>query len=95
MIYSVDTTLNTISLSNLYLQELEKLQEGIFSDMSVAVTRAGRLDAIAVWFTLHLDDDVTITTAPHADNCWEQAIYPVLPMHIVSKSDTGRHLIVV
>jgi len=34
------------------------------------------VDAIAVWFDLHLFKDVFVSTAPSWDLCWEQAIFP-------------------
>lgn len=58
------------------------------------VTQEGELDAIAVWFHLHLDKESSLSTGPQEDTCWEQAIYPVhstncklladiLEMHVV------------
>jgi hypothetical protein len=39
------------------------------------------LDALVLWFDLHLDDHVTLSSSPSAGSCWEQAIYPVFPTH--------------
>lgn len=40
-------------------------------------TQEGTLDALAVWFQLHLDQESSLSTGPQEDTCWEQAIYPV------------------
>lgn len=45
--------------------------------LRLAVTQQGELDALAVWFQLHLDEDNSLSTGPQEDTCWEQAIYPV------------------
>jgi hypothetical protein len=45
---------------------------------------AGRLDAIAMWFDLKLDTDVTFSTAPDSPTCWEQAIFPILLHHLAA-----------
>ncbi|ESO88508.1 hypothetical protein LOTGIDRAFT_71709, partial [Lottia gigantea] len=57
--------------------QIEKLLNGISLRKSLKVTKTGRLDAIVLWFDLHLGKDVTITTKPDTANCWEQALYPV------------------
>lgn len=44
----------------------------------MAVTQEGRLDAVAVWFDLHLFADVSLSTPPSWDLSWEQAIFPVV-----------------
>ena len=54
---------------------------------NLIVKQHGHLDALAVWFDLHLDECVTITTAPDTENCWEQAVYPVLS--VSREKDTG------
>ncbi|RZF43457.1 hypothetical protein LSTR_LSTR001718 [Laodelphax striatellus] len=44
-------------------------------------TAEGNLDAFVVWFDLHVDEDVKISTSPFGENastcCWDQAIFPV------------------
>lgn len=35
------------------------------------------MDAVVVWFVLHLDDEHTLSTSPSEETCWEQAVYPV------------------
>jgi hypothetical protein len=57
-------------------------------------TDPGRVDAVAMWFDLHLDDVTTLSSAPHDDSdrdgvhrasCWDQAIFPVQsPIHVIS-----------
>lgn len=34
------------------------------------------MDALASWFTLHLDTNTSFSTAPSHDTSWEQAIFP-------------------
>ncbi|KAK3604567.1 hypothetical protein CHS0354_026258 [Potamilus streckersoni] len=68
------------------LQELRRLDSGMDLVADFTVKHQGRLDCIALWFDLHLDDNVTISTSPDCENCWDQAIYPVLPCHITSDS---------
>jgi len=49
-------------------------------------SQPGQVDAIAMWFDLHLDDVTTLSSAPDDDNdrdgvhratCWDQAIFPL------------------
>ena len=73
----------TSSYSLLYLgciwdlQELEGLSSREVREMRLLVTQEGELDALAVWFQLHLDEENSLSTGPQEDTCWEQAIYPV------------------
>lgn len=57
--------------------ELEGLSSREVQQMWLPVTQEGELDALAVWFQLHLDKDSSLSTGPEEDTCWEQAIYPV------------------
>lgn len=59
------------------MQELEGLSSKPVQRLQLAITQQGELDALAVWFQLHLDEDSSLSTGPHEDTCWEQAIYPV------------------
>lgn len=59
------------------LQELEGLSLRDAAELHVHVIEDGDVDALAVWFELHLDRDNSISTGPDEDTCWEQAIYPV------------------
>lgn len=59
------------------LQELEGLCSREVMQLRLPVTHEGLLDALAVWFQLHLDQDNHLSTGPQEDTCWEQAIYPV------------------
>ncbi|KAG5286285.1 hypothetical protein AALO_G00013150 [Alosa alosa] len=58
-------------------QELEGLCSREVSRLSLTVTQEGVLDALAVWFQLHLDEENSLSTAPQEKTCWEQAIYPI------------------
>ncbi|KAG9337427.1 hypothetical protein JZ751_028718 [Albula glossodonta] len=57
--------------------ELEGLCTREVTRFSLPVTQAGVLDALAVWFQLHLDEENSLSTGPQEDTCWEQAVYPV------------------
>ncbi|KAK5926225.1 hypothetical protein CgunFtcFv8_021816 [Champsocephalus gunnari] len=59
------------------VQELEGLSSRAVQRIRLPVTQGGELDALAVWFQLHLDEDSSLSTGPEEDTCWEQAIYPV------------------
>ncbi|XP_014901176.1 protein arginine N-methyltransferase 9 [Poecilia latipinna] len=65
----------TIDFNN--VQELEGLTSREVREMRLPVTQEGELDALAVWFQLHLDEENSLSTGPQEDTCWEQAIYPV------------------
>jgi hypothetical protein len=62
-------------------QELEGLCSREVSRVRLPVTGEGLLDALAVWFQLHLDQQSSLSTGPKEDTCWEQAIYPVQTPH--------------
>ncbi|XP_070779487.1 protein arginine N-methyltransferase 9 isoform X1 [Enoplosus armatus] len=59
------------------VQELEGLSSREVQQIRLPVTQEGELDALAVWFQLHLDEESSLSTGPQEDTCWEQAIYPV------------------
>ncbi|KAM9314606.1 protein arginine N-methyltransferase 9 isoform 2-T3 [Pholidichthys leucotaenia] len=59
------------------VQELEGLSSREVREMHLRVTQEGQLDALAVWFQLHLDEENSLSTGPQEDTCWEQAIYPI------------------
>ena len=63
--------------SKLSLQELEGLSSREVQRVRLPVIQEGELDALAVWFQLHLDEKNSLSTGPQEDTCWEQAIYPV------------------
>ncbi|KAL3880349.1 hypothetical protein ACJMK2_032593 [Sinanodonta woodiana] len=77
-------TLLQVNFGN--LQELKRLDSGMDLVADFTVKHHGRLDCIALWFDLHLNDTVTISTSPDCENCWDQAIYPVLPCHMTPDS---------
>jgi hypothetical protein len=57
-------------------------------------TQPGHVDALAMWFDLHLDDVTTLSSVPddvndrdgvHRADCWDQAIFPVQsPIHVTA-----------
>uniref|UniRef100_H3DK34 Protein arginine N-methyltransferase 9 n=1 Tax=Tetraodon nigroviridis TaxID=99883 RepID=H3DK34_TETNG len=59
------------------VQELEGLTSREVQRLRLPVIQEGQLDALAVWFQLHLDEENSLSTGPQEDTCWEQAIYPV------------------
>nr|XP_046271482.1 protein arginine N-methyltransferase 9 [Scatophagus argus] len=59
------------------VQELEGLSSREVQTIRLPVAQEGELDALAVWFQLHLDEESSLSTGPQEDTCWEQAIYPV------------------
>ncbi|XP_030047523.1 protein arginine N-methyltransferase 9 [Microcaecilia unicolor] len=71
------------------LRELEKLATKKPCRITVPVTTEGVLDAIVVWFVLHLDEEYSLSTGPKEETCWEQAVYPVqhLPDYLVKPGD--------
>lgn len=70
---------------------LKRLDKGVNFDLEIPIKLSGRLDALAVWFDLHLIQDITITTNPSTPNCWEQAIFPVIPPSSPS-SNAGNNM---
>lgn len=40
----------------------------------VTATKSGTVHAICMWFTLHLDEELSLSTAPWVENCWTQAV---------------------
>ncbi|KAM6972807.1 protein arginine N-methyltransferase 9 [Aplochiton taeniatus] len=63
------------------VEELEGLSSRPVQRVHLPVTQEGKLDALAVWFQLHLDQDSCLSTGPQEDTCWEQAIYPIQRPH--------------
>uniref|UniRef100_A0A672KVE9 Protein arginine methyltransferase 9 n=1 Tax=Sinocyclocheilus grahami TaxID=75366 RepID=A0A672KVE9_SINGR len=59
------------------VQELEGLCSKEVTQLGLSGTQEGVLDALAVWFQLHLDQVNHLSTGPQEDTCWEQAIYPI------------------
>jgi hypothetical protein len=60
---------------------------GAAFDHVIKIEEAGRLDAIVVWFDLHLNEHLTVTTSPlktdlERAKCWEQAVFPVTSEHV-------------
>ncbi|XP_038837222.1 protein arginine N-methyltransferase 9-like isoform X1 [Salvelinus namaycush] len=72
---------NALDIDFNNVQELEGLCSREVSRVRLPVTGEGLLDALAVWFQLHLDQESSLSTGPKEDTCWEQAIYPVQTPH--------------
>lgn len=58
------------------------------SRLRLPVQCDGMVDAVAVWFQLHLDSEVSISTAPSWDISWEQALFPVPRLMEVQRRDS-------
>ncbi|GCC21515.1 hypothetical protein chiPu_0019987, partial [Chiloscyllium punctatum] len=58
-------------------QELEELSTRKPCRLCLPIVKEGVLDAIVAWFVLQLDEDVSLSTGPDEETCWEQAVYPV------------------
>ena len=58
------------------------------SHVSLPAIAAGQLDAIAVWFDLHLDSQNSFSTGPSWDISWEQAIFPIRHENRLQDGDT-------
>jgi len=44
--------------------------------LEVTINQSGQIHAIAFWFALHLDDEITVSTAPDGEmKHWKQALY--------------------
>ncbi|XP_054720388.1 protein arginine N-methyltransferase 9-like [Uloborus diversus] len=69
-------------------QDIKSLLQGKVLNIKHECTDNGMLDAMIVWFDLHLDDETTISTAPNSevDSCWEQAIFFALPQCLKGSS---------
>ncbi|XP_064637627.1 protein arginine N-methyltransferase 9-like isoform X2 [Lineus longissimus] len=65
-------------------EDLKNSTCGALKEFKFPVIRSGRLDAIAMWFDLKLDTDVTFSTAPDSPTCWEQAVFPILHHHLAA-----------
>ncbi|CAG5135141.1 unnamed protein product, partial [Candidula unifasciata] len=63
-------------------EELSRLNMGTIQETDLEISSEGRLDAIAVWFSLHLNSCVEIQTHADCEGCWEQAIFPVHPVKV-------------
>jgi type II protein arginine methyltransferase len=44
--------------------------------VTLPIDEDGRIDALMMWFELHLDDEISFNTLPSSNNSWEQALYP-------------------
>ena len=55
------------------------IQVPLPESMSVVIPAVcpGTVDAVAVWYDLHLDSSRTISTSPFSPTNWDQSIYPV------------------
>ncbi|KAF2905693.1 hypothetical protein ILUMI_00477 [Ignelater luminosus] len=71
------------------LKEIYLIDNSI-SPVTLRCLESGTIDAIAVWFDLHLDDVISITTNPKSNyvDCWEQAvIYLDHPLVVTKDQD--------
>lgn len=57
------------------------------SDTMLPVTSPGQVDAIATWFDLQLNEEISISTSPVWDISWEQALFPIQRNTVVTPGD--------
>ncbi|XP_065670838.1 protein arginine N-methyltransferase 9 isoform X4 [Hydra vulgaris] len=55
------------------IEELNNLESNLL--LNVDVLENGIFDAVMVYFTLNLDETISISTKPDQESCWEQAVY--------------------
>ncbi|XP_012944691.1 protein arginine N-methyltransferase 9 [Aplysia californica] len=72
------------------LEEISHLNEGSVGSFVLNISDNGRLDALVVWFDLHLCEGVQISTHPQNRGCWEQAVFPVSTVRLSEAQSTGR-----
>jgi len=57
----------------------DEANKGLDTVLQVTCTEDGVLDAVGLWFSMQLDEERTISTAPGSidggDTCWQQALY--------------------
>ncbi|XP_059152089.1 protein arginine N-methyltransferase 9-like isoform X2 [Physella acuta] len=69
-------------------QDLHQLNQGITKQLCVNIVEDGRLDALAMWFSLDLSDNVQISTHTNCNGCWEQAIFSVHTPKAIEKLES-------
>ncbi|XP_078602313.1 protein arginine N-methyltransferase 9-like [Branchiostoma floridae x Branchiostoma japonicum] len=60
--------------------------------LHLPVKHPGVVDAVVMWFDLHLDEETHLSTSPEQDTCWEQAIFPVHRHHLTGSDCLTRGL---
>eukprot|EP00058_Branchiostoma_floridae_P026120 XP_002611610.1 hypothetical protein BRAFLDRAFT_117147 [Branchiostoma floridae] len=60
--------------------------------LHLPVKHPGVVDAVVMWFDLHLDEETHLSTSPEQDTCWEQAIFPVHRHHLAGSDCLTRGL---
>ncbi|CAL1530877.1 unnamed protein product [Lymnaea stagnalis] len=73
--------------------ELHQMNQGITQELSVTITKAGRLDALVMWFSLHLSETAHISTHTSSNSCWEQAVFPAHAVKIAQSTGSKVNLI--
>uniref|UniRef100_A0A672KQR5 Protein arginine methyltransferase 9 n=1 Tax=Sinocyclocheilus grahami TaxID=75366 RepID=A0A672KQR5_SINGR len=83
---ALDIDFNNVQVQNYRI-------EPSVTQLRLSGTQEGVLDALAVWFQLHLDQVNHLSTGPQEDTCWEQAIYPIhSPFSKISWKDSYLRL---
>jgi len=75
---SKDMELAEVDFSDLEEVSRFKRQQNAYS-FAVKANQAGDITAVAVWFKLHLDDEVSVSTRPDEglENHWQQAVFSI------------------
>lgn len=79
----VDYLTETMPIINIDFKDIDTLKKfakdpNFQPEVVTKCIKNGTIDAIAVWFDLHLDETITLTTDPFEPKraeCWEQAIF--------------------
>ena len=56
--------------------------------MSFQITSNGQVDAVAMWYDLHLTKDISFSTSPDCDISFSQALFPMKYPLLTSEKDT-------
>ncbi|XP_046387925.1 protein arginine N-methyltransferase 9-like [Ischnura elegans] len=76
-------------------EEIEARLHGSFPSerLTVTASSSGRIDAVAAWFILDVDEDIKLVTAPGKGSCWEQAVFPLCPPLMVTEGQTIEYTV--
>ncbi|XP_071439633.1 protein arginine N-methyltransferase 9-like [Hetaerina americana] len=76
-------------------EEIEARLSGSFPAevLRVTASSSGRIDAVAAWFILNVDEDIKLVTAPGKGSCWEQAVFPLYPPISVMEGQTIEYTV--
>lgn len=93
--YNVDYLTETKPIMHINFKDVDSLKRlakeaELHSSVMVKTVKSGSIQAIALWFDLHLNETVKLTTNPFDKNravCWEQAIFYLNSPKIVTENE--------